>query len=179
MAEIVAGSISMGLGGYLAAQSDSDHYYSERAREYREVKEVPQKEREEVADIFREFGARDEEITPILDRFEKNPDTWVNFMMKYELGLEEPAPKRQLVSASTIAVSYIVGGIVPLSPYFFISNPHEAFLVSVFLTIIALIIFGYAKSRYIGVNPWKGALRTFVVGGIAAAAAYFIAKLIG
>jgi len=178
LAEIVAGSISMGLGGYLAAQSDADYYKSELAREYREVKEVPHKEREEVADIFKKYGISESEIDPILDRFEKKPDMWVDFMMKHELGLEEPHPRRQLVSAGTIALSYIVGGIVPLSPYVFESKPHEAFLISIALTFCALILFGYIKSKFIGVNPLKGALRTTIVGALAAAAAYFIAGMI-
>lgn len=178
LAEIVAGSISMGLGGYLAAQSDADHYKSELAREYLEVKEFPQKEREEVADIFKAYGINDAEINPILNNFEKNPDNWVDFMMKHELGLEQPSPKRSFTSAGTIALSYIVGGIVPLSPYFFIAQPHEAFLTSISLTLCALVAFGYFKSRFIGVNPWKGALRTTIVGAIAAGAAYFLAKMI-
>ncbi len=178
LAEIVAGSISMGLGGYLAAQSDVDHYASELAREYFEVEKFPQKERDEVSEIFKEYGLVDAEINPILDNFEKNPDQWVSFMMRHELGLEKPYPKRQLVSAGTIAVSYVVGGIVPLSPYFFVSNPHEAFLISIGLTLCALIAFGYIKSTFIGVNPWKGALRTTIVGALAAGAAYFIGRMI-
>ena len=178
IAEIVAGSISMGLGGYLAAQSDADHYASELAREYREVKEVPHKEREEVAEIFKEYGVREEELKPILDNFEKNPDMWVDFMMKHELGLDKPHPRRQLVSARTIALSYITGGIVPLLPYILFSEPHIALLFSIIFTLIALVIFGYVKSKYIGVNPWKGALRTSIVGALAAGAAFFIAKVI-
>ena len=178
LAEIVAGSISMGLGGYLAAQSDADYYASELAREYREVKEVPQNERAEVAEIFTKYGISNAEVTPILDNFEKNPDMWVDFMMKHELGLEKPHPGRQIVSAGTIALSYIIGGAVPLSPYFFISQPHQAFLVSIGLTLCALVLFGYIKSKFIGVNPWKGAVRTAVVGALAASAAYFLARMI-
>ena len=176
MAEIVAGAISMGLGGYLAAQNDADHYYSELAREYREVKEVPEKEKQEVSESLKEYGLTDTEIDPVLKSFEKNHDMWVKFMMRNELKLEEPHPRRALWSALTIAVSYIVGGAVPLAPYFFIVNPHEALLVSASVTLGALAVFGYAKSRFVGVNPWKGALRTAIIGSIAAAAAYFIAR---
>ena len=178
LAEIVAGSISMGLGGYLAAQSEADHYYTELAREYREVKESPDIEREEVADSLREYGLGDAEIEPILKSFEGNHDMWVKFMMRNELQLEEPRPKRALWSALTIAGSYIVGGALPLAPYFFFVDPHRALLVSVIVTALALLAFGYGKSRFVGVDPWKGALRTVIVGGIAAAAAFYIAKVI-
>ena len=178
LAEIVAGSISMGLGGYLAAQSDADFYASERAREYREVKEVPHIERREVGEIFKEYGLTDKEVDPILDHFEKNHEEWVNFIMKHELGLEKPHPKRQITSAATIGLSYAIGGIVPLFPYIVIPNPHHAFMMSIVLTACALIIFGYVKSVLIGINPFKGALRTVLVGAIAAAAAYFIAGML-
>jgi len=178
LAEIVAGSISMGLGGYLAAQNDADHYYNERAIEYREVRETPERERAEVKEIFRAYGLGDAEINPILDHFEKNHDAWVDFMMRHELNLDEPNPKRSVHSAGTIAASYIVGGIVPLSPYLFVYSPHEALAISVVVTLCALIAFGYIKSRFVGVNPWKGALRTAIIGSIAAGAAYFLARLI-
>jgi VIT1/CCC1 family predicted Fe2+/Mn2+ transporter len=178
LAEIVAGSISMGLGGYLAAENDSDYYYSELAREKREVAETPELEREEVVASFKKYGLERHEVEPILSNFEKNPDVWVDFMMRHELNLEEPHPKRAVRSAGTIALSYIVGGLVPLAPYFFISTPHKGLLASAILTLISLTIFGYAKSRFVGVNPWKGALRTAVIGSVAAAAAYGIASLL-
>ena len=178
LAEIVAGSISMGLGGYLAAQSEADHYYTELAREYREVKELPDIERKEVSDSLKEYGLGDAEIAPILASFENDHDMWVKFMMRNELQLEEPMPRRALFSALTIAGSYIVGGALPLAPYFFVQDPHQALLVSVGVTLCALLVFGYLKSRFVGVNPWKGALRTAIIGSIAAAAAFYIAKLI-
>lgn len=178
LAEIVAGSISMGLGGYLAAQNSADFYYSEKRREEREVVEVPEVEREEVRSIFRTYGLSDQNITPILDEFEKKPDKWVAFMMRNELNLDEPNPSRSLWSGLTIGLSYAVGGAIPLAPYIFISVPHTALFVSIIVTLITLTVFGYLKSRFAGVNPFTGAFRTVIIGAIAAGAAYFIARII-
>ena len=178
LAEIVAGSISMGLGGYLAGTNDADHYWSEMKREYKEVKEVPEMEKEEVVELLGEYGITRDEVQPILNHFEKDHDMWVKFMMRNELRLEEPHPHRAAWSAGTIALSYIVGGVVPLTPYLFITVPHEALLVSSLCTLVALTIFGYVKSKVIGVNPWKGAFRTAIIGTVAAGAAYTIARYI-
>jgi len=178
LAEIAAGSISMGIGGYLAAKNEIDHYYSERQREVDEVKNMPEKEREEVAEIFEDYGLKKEETTLILDAFEKNPKGWVDFMMRNELHLEEPDKNRAAKSSTTIACAYIIGGIIPLSPYILIDDPHRAFLLSILCTSLALLIFGYTKAKLIGSRPIVGALRTTTIGGLAAAAAYFVAKLI-
>src|SRR5947208_5890911 len=117
LAEIAAGSIAMGLGGYLAAKSDAEHYTKEREREKREVKEIPEEEMREVAQVFHSYGLTHAESAPIVDAFAKHPQKWVDFMMRFELGLEKPDPKRALISAVTIAVSYIAGGLIPLAPY--------------------------------------------------------------
>ena len=178
-AEIAAGSIAMGLGGYLAAKSDYEHYFNEKRREELEVKELPDVEREEVSEVFREYGLSHEEIKPILDRFEKNPKSWVDFMMKYELGLEEPDTKRGLKSALTIASSYILGGLIPLSPYFFITDARNGLSISAFMTLIALLVFGFVKGKFTGTKPFKSAIQTVVIGGIAATAAFLLAKFIG
>ncbi len=178
LAEIVAGSISMGLGGYLAAKSDSDHYYSEQQKEYDEIKMTPDQEKKEVSDILKTYGLSDVHIASILKNFESNHDAWVDFMMKNELRLDEPEKRRAVKSAGTIALSYIVGGIIPLTPYFFTPDPHTGLLISAGVTLIALFIFGYLKSRFIGSNPWKGAVQTLLIGGIAATAAYLLAKAV-
>jgi VIT1/CCC1 family predicted Fe2+/Mn2+ transporter len=179
LAEIAAGSIAMGLGGYLAAKSDYEHYFSEKRREELEVKELPDVEKEEVSVVFKEYGLSDDEIKPILDKFEKNPKSWVDFMMKYELGLEEPDTKRGLKSALTIASSYIVGGLIPLSPYFFIVDARNGLTISAIMTLIALLIFGFVKGMFTGAKPFKSAIQTVVIGGIAATVAFFLAKFIG
>ncbi len=179
LAEIAAGSIAMGLGGYLAAKSDYEHYFSEKKREEYEVEELPDAEREEVAVVFRDYGFPDEEIKPILDRFEKNPKSWVDFMMKYELGLEEPDKKRGLKSALTIALSYIVGGMIPLSPYFFVAQARDGLVISIVMTMIALLIFGFIKGKFTSAKPIISAIQTVVIGGIAATAAFLLAKFIG
>jgi VIT1/CCC1 family predicted Fe2+/Mn2+ transporter len=177
-AEIAAGSIAMGLGGYLAARTDAEHYETELQREYREVEEIPEKEEEEVAQVFREYGLEEEQIRSITATMRKNQDRWVDFMMKFELGLEKPEPGRAGRSALTIALSYIAGGLVPLLPYLFIPRPTEALIVSVVLTLIALMIFGYIKGRFTGTAPWKNAIQTTIVGGLAAAAAFGLARLL-
>ncbi len=179
LAEIAAGSIAMGLGGYLAAKSDAEHYASEKLREEREVETVPHIERAEVAQLFLEYGLTSAQIEPILDAFEARPAAWVDFMMRYELGLEEPNPRRALNSAATIAGAYIAGGFIPLAPYMFQSNAHIALYTSVGVTLLALAIFGYIKGRFTGTRPWKSAWQTALIGGLAAAAAFLIASAFG
>ncbi|GAC1680388.1 MAG: VIT1/CCC1 transporter family protein [Ktedonobacteraceae bacterium] len=178
LAEIAAGSIAMGLGGYLAARSDAEHYARERLREQQEIKEKSDAEKAEVRDVFTSYGLSEAESHPIVEALSKRPDAWIDFMMRFELGLEKPDPKRALTSALTIAVSYIVGGLIPLSPYFFFSPASTALLVSVIATLLALLLFGYVKGRFTGTSPLRSAFQTALIGGLAAAAAFLIARLI-
>ncbi len=179
LAEIAAGSIAMGLGGYLAAKTDLEHYASERLRELRETQHIPEREAEEVSEIFRGYGLRDEQIAPLIETLQANPTQWVDFMMRFELGLEEPDPTRARISAWTIALSYVVGGLIPLLPYMVFSDILTALWWSVAVTPVALFVFGYVKSGYTGVPPWRGGFQTVLVGGLAAAAAFGIARLLG
>lgn len=178
LAEIAAGAIAMGLGGYLAAKSDADHYVSELKRERWEVREKPAAEVKEVTDIFQSYGLTTEESEAIAKGLLRKPNALVDFMMRFELGLEKPAPGRALTSAFTIACSYIAGGLVPLGPYFFFPNAKTALTFSVIITNIALAIFGYIKGRFTGAKPIRSAVQTVLIGGLAAAAAFFIAKFI-
>jgi VIT1/CCC1 family predicted Fe2+/Mn2+ transporter len=178
LAEIVAGSIAMGLGGYLAAKTEAEHYESELEREHLEVKEMPMTEISEVRDIFQSYGIPKAESETIAKSLLKDPKSFVDFMMRFELGLEKPHPKRAVTSAATIASAYMVGGLIPLAPYFFNRNLHTAFLISVVITHIALAAFGYVKGRFTGTTPIRSAVQTVLIGGIAAAAAFFIAKAI-
>ena len=177
LAEVAAGSIAMGLGGYLAARSDAEHYENEKRREEIEVVELPDVEREEVAVVFREYGLTEAEIEPILAAFEKNHPAWVDFMMRFELGLEEPDPRRALNSGLTIAGAYIAGGMIPLAPYMFVTDARNGLMISVGVTIVALAIFGYIKGRFTGVQPFRSSLHTTVIGGLAATAAFVIARM--
>ena len=174
-AEIAAGSIAMGLGGYLAARGDADHYASELHREQREIIERTDDERREVLEILESYGISREHSQPIVDSFEKNPKTWVDWMMRFELGLEEPDPRRAVQSAITIAVSYVVGGLIPLVPYIVIAETRTALQYSVAATVVALAIFGYGKGHFTGAPKLRSALRTTIIGGLAAAVAYGIA----
>jgi len=178
LAEVAAGSIAMGLGGYLAARSDAEHYASERLREQQEIKEKTEAEKVEVMDVFTSYGLTTAESTPIVEALSKRPEAWTDFMMRFELGLEKPDPKRALSSALTIAASYVVGGLIPLSPYFFLSAVNTALIFSVIATLIALLVFGYVKGRFTGAGPLRSALQTALIGGLAAAAAFLIARLI-
>jgi len=178
LAEIAAGSIAMGLGGYLAARTDRDHYESERERELRETVELPDKETDEVADVFRGFGMTEEEIAPVVRAISADQKRWVDFMMRFELGLEEIDPKRARNSAITIAASYIAGGLVPLAPYMLMPTLDRALQLSVVVTLLALFVFGFVKGRLTGISPWRGGLQTIVIGGLASAAAYTLARLI-
>ena len=177
LAEIAAGSIAMGLGGYLAARSDEDHYASEHSREEREIVDRLDDERAEVHEILKGYGLERESRNHVLAAFERNPKTWVDWMMRFELGLEKPEPGRAVRSAGTIAVSYIAGGLIPLAPYLLTPHSQLALRYSVVATLLALAVFGFVKGRFTGVSPWKSAFRTTLIGGLAAAAAFGIAKL--
>ncbi len=178
LSEIAAGSISMGLGGYLAGQNDAEHYESEERKEYHEVVAIPEQEKKEVADIFKTYGLDEHAIAPVLKVFEKDPKKWVDFMMRNELNLDRPDRNRARNSGLTIALSYLVAGFIPLSSYIFVHDSRVALLVSVVVTLLALLVFGYIKAKLIGNNPWRSAWRTALIGSVAAGAAYLIAKLI-
>lgn len=178
LAEIAAGSIAMGLGGYLAAQGDAEHYQHELAREWHEIKAVPDQEAAEVSEVLESYGLTEHEAAPVVTALRERPQDWVDFMMRFELGLEKPEPTRARNSATTIAFSYVVGGILPLSPYMLFGSPRQGFLVSIVVTLIALGVFGYVKGRFAGTRPLRGAIQTLAIGGVAAAAAYSLARLI-
>lgn len=178
LAEIAAGSIAMGLGGYLAGKTEQDHYQSELRREYDEIEKVPQVEREEVREFFEGLGLSKQVQEQATDELIKDKDRWADFMMKYELGLEKPDPKRAHKSGFNIGASYIVGGMIPLSPYFFVEDGITGLQYSSFVTLICLFIFGYFKSKLTGTSPIAGAIRVMIIGAIAAGCAFGIAKLI-
>jgi VIT1/CCC1 family predicted Fe2+/Mn2+ transporter len=194
LAEIAAGSIAMGLGGYLAARGDAEHYASEKLREEREIVERTHDEEEEIYEIFEQYSVDRASATPVLHSLKQNPAAWVDFMMRFELGLEEPAANRAHRSALTIAASYIAGGLIPLLPYFFVRSPSlnanvalESHLIpdvgtaltwSIAITLVALAIFGALKGRLVGTGWLRSALQTVTIGGAAAAAAYALARLL-
>jgi VIT1/CCC1 family predicted Fe2+/Mn2+ transporter len=178
LAEIAAGSIAMGLGGYLAARNDADHYASELRREQREVQEIPDEEAREVLEVFETYGLTHAEAVPIVESLRQRPKQWIDFMMRFELGLEEPDPQRAVRSASTIAGAYIAGGLIPLAPYMLMQDVYSALLASVASTLIALAIFGAIKGHYTAMPRIGSAVRTVVIGGLAAAAAFGIARLV-
>ncbi|HWZ04317.1 MAG TPA: VIT1/CCC1 transporter family protein [Mucilaginibacter sp.] len=178
IAEIVAGSIAMGLGGFLAGRTEADHYHSELKREYDEVERVPEQEKAEVKEVFADFGLSPALQDQIADEMAKDKDKWVDFMMRYELGLEKPEANRASQSAITIGISYIVGGIIPLSPYFFVHESQIALYYSCAITMVCLFVFGYFKSKVTGQPVFTGALKVLLIGALAAAAAFLMAKLI-
>jgi VIT1/CCC1 family predicted Fe2+/Mn2+ transporter len=178
LAEIAAGSIAMGLGGYLAGKTEMDHYHSELKREYDEVDRVPEREREEVKEFFSNLGLSKDVQDKAVDEMTRDKDKWVDFMMKYELGLDKPDPERARKSAFNIGLSYVVGGFVPLSPYFFVTDGLNGLKISAAITLCCLFIFGYFKSKLTGVHPLAGALRVMVIGALAAGCAFAVAKLI-
>jgi len=179
LAEIAAGAIAMGLGGYLAAKTDLEHYFAERMRERRETEHIPEEEAEEVARIFRHYGLAEEQIAPLVAAICSDPDRWVDFMMRFELGLEPPDPVRARKSAFTIGFAYVVGGLIPLLPYMLLDQLLTALGVSILVTPLALLLFGYIKGRLTGISPWRSALQTFLIGGLAATAAFLLARAIG
>ena len=178
LAEIAAGSIAMGLGGYLAARGDAQHYAYERAREEREIVAIPEEEAQEVRDIFRTYGLSAQECFAVIESLRQRPKDWVDFMMRFELGLERPQRGRAWKSASTIACAYVIGGIVPLSAYMLMPRAQLALRVSAAVTLVALALFGGIKGRFSGVSAPRSALQTVIIGGLAAAAAFAIARWI-
>ena len=177
IAEVAAGSIAMGLGGYLAGKTEQDHYNSEMKREYYEVENLRDREIEETKEFFANIGLSEGLQEKATEEIAQDKKRWVDFMMKYELGLEKPDPKRATKSALNIGLSYVVGGLVPLSPYFFMSSSVEALKISVIVTLLCLFIFGFFKSKITGINPWVGAFRVMLIGALAAGAAFGVAKL--
>ena len=177
IAEIVAGSIAMGLGGYLAGKTEQEHYATELKREYDEVIEKPEVEKQEVREALADFGLSKDAQNMVADELSSNKDQWVRFMMKYELGLEEPDANRARNSAANIGISYIIGGLIPLSAYFFTQTPLQGLLISAILTVICLFIFGYFKTKITGQSPIKGAFKVTCIGIAAAGAAYLVAKI--
>jgi vacuolar iron transporter family protein len=178
LAEIAAGSIAMGLGGYLAAKSDAEHYHAERQREVTEVTEKPEAEVAETAAIFSSYGITEDDSRPMVDALRTRPEAWVDFMMRFELGLEKPDPTRALRSALTIAGAYIVGGFIPLGPYIVSPKASTALIASVAITLLALAMFGYVKGRFTGAPPRRSAMQTVLIGGVAAGVAFGIARAI-
>ncbi len=178
LAEIAAGSIAMGLGGYLAGKTEMDHYNAELRREYDEVDHVPDREREEVREFFAGLGLSRDVQQQAVEEMTKDKDKWVDFMMKYELGLDKPDPQRARKSAFNIGCSYIVGGLIPLSPYFFVTDGLSGLKISALITLCCLFIFGYFKSLMTGVNPIGGAIRVMITGALAAGCAFGVARLI-
>ncbi|HEV3136794.1 MAG TPA: VIT1/CCC1 transporter family protein [Pirellulales bacterium] len=179
LAEVAAGSIAMGLGGYLAARTDAEHYEAERRREFREIEELPRQEEQEVADVFRGYGLAEEHVAPVVAAISAQPERWVDFMMRFELGLEAPNAGRARTSAMTIALSYIVGGLIPLVPYMFVADISAALWSSIALTLAALFVFGFIKGKFTGIVPLRGGWQTVLIGGLAAAAAFGIARAVG
>jgi VIT1/CCC1 family predicted Fe2+/Mn2+ transporter len=176
LAEIAAGGISMGLGGYLAAKGDEEHYESERRREEKEIVDVPEEEQAEVEMILKGYGLDEAESRTVATALRQRPKSWVDFMMQFELGLSLPDPKRLVRSPITIGGAYVIGGLVPLAPYFFIPTVHAALPYSVGTTLVALFVFGFVKGHFTGVSPWRSGLQTVLIGGVAAAAAFLLAR---
>jgi VIT1/CCC1 family predicted Fe2+/Mn2+ transporter len=178
LAEIAAGAIAMGLGGFLAARSDVEHYASEKAREQREVRDMPDEEEKEVREVLGTYGLSLEEAEPIVAALRRKPGVWVDFMMRFELGLEKPDPSRARTSGLTIAGAYVAGGFIPLSPYLFLASVSSGLSVSIAVTILALALFGYIKGHFTGARPWIISMQTTLICGVAAAAAFGIARWI-
>ncbi|RHZ59370.1 hypothetical protein Glove_364g29 [Diversispora epigaea] len=179
VAELIAGAISMGLGGYLAAKSDYDHFESERLREFWEVENCMEAEVQEIIDILAPYGLDTNSLTPLIEKLKSNPEKFVDFMMKFELNLEKPDPSRAWKSAFTIGISYFLGGCVPLLPYLFFESAMMGLYVSCIVTLICLIIFGYIKARLTAPEKaFKAAIQTALIGAIAASAAFGVVRLL-
>jgi VIT1/CCC1 family predicted Fe2+/Mn2+ transporter len=178
IAELAAGGISMGLGGYLAARSDVEHYESEQRREYEETEEVPEEERREIETIFASYGIGGEPLAQLVQTVTSDRKRWVDFMMRFELGLEKPDPRKAPLSAARIGGSYVLGGLIPLLPYMLLPTTQAGLFWSAVVTFFALVVFGAVKGRFTGVSVWTSAIQTSLIGALAAAVAFFLARLV-
>jgi len=178
IAELAAGGIAMGLGGYLASRTDSEHYENELKREQDEIVRLPAHEREEVVEIFERYGLKGEALDRVVEAITADPAQWVEFMMRFELGLEQPNPNRARNAALVIGGSYVIGGLIPLFPYFVMPRTTDALVVSAIVTFIALAIFGVVKGRFTGVPALRAGFQTVMIGGLASVAAFLLARLI-
>ena len=178
LAEIAAGCISMGLGGYMAGKNDVEHYDKEKRKQQHEIRENPEGETRAVVTIMKGYGVDEVHSQPILDALQKNHPAWVHFMMRFKRELEEPDANQALKSGIVIGGSYVIGGIIPLTPYFFASTPRDGLIDSIVVTALTLVVFGYAKGKFTDVKPWPSAARTVALGGAAAFVAYAVAKWI-
>lgn len=179
VAEIVAGAIAMGLGGYLAGRTDVEHYENERRREFEEVEKVPETEKQEVRDVLDAYGISPRLQHELAEELSRDKARWVEFMMKFELNMEKPDALRARKSAFNIGAAYVLGGIVPLIGYLITDTPKEGLLISSFVTVSFLFIFGFVKTKLTGHRPLRGAIKTTLIGVLAAGAAYLIAHAIG
>jgi len=179
LAEIAAGAIAMALGGYLAARTDAEHYKSEYGRELLETEETPDEERREVRQILTEQGLEPHLAETVVEALARDRHRWVDFMMRFELGLEKPDSARAPRSAITIGASYIVGGLIPLAPYILLRDIDRALIVSIVATVIALAVFGGVKALLTGAKPVRSSIQTVIIGSTAAAAAFLIARAVG
>lgn len=178
IAELVAGAIAMGLGGYLAGRSEVEHYESELRRESSEINLIPKAEKQEIRDILTRFGISPDTQAQFVAEIARSKENWLQFMMEFELGLQKPESTKVKWGALRIGLSYALGGLVPLSAYLLTSNPKQGLLVSTSLTILALGVFGYLKSQFLDQPKIKGALRMVVVGALAAGVSFFVARLV-
>ena len=178
VAEIAAGAIAMGLGGYMGAKTEKQHYESEYDREMHEVHHLPKVEEHEVGEILQSFGVPEKELPVVVKAICEHPEKWVDFMMRFELGLERPDPRRLFQSPLIIGGAYVLGGLVPLSPYIALSNVSQALPASAAISLVALVAFGAFKGYFTGQKMFASAIQTALIGSLAAGAAYFIAKLV-
>ena len=179
LAEIAAGCVAMGLGGYLAARTEAEHFAAERKREEEETEIYADRERWEVAAILHRYGVRGEVLRQAVEAIASDRRKWVDFMMRFELDLSEPDPNRAAKSAATIGGAYVVGGLIPLAPYMIFATTLPALIVSCGVTALALFGFGWLKARATGLPPLRVATQTLAIGGTAAAVAYAVASLFG
>jgi len=178
VAEMLAGGIAMGLGGYLSEKSHAEIYRKELAREQYEVQRVPEQEKREVRDIWKSRGYDGEELEQLVEAIIKDRRRWVDFMMREELGMIEPAVGAALKTSLTIGVSYVAGALVPLFPFILPLTIPQALLMSSATTLTTLFLVGIFKARYTGGLWWRSGLETLLIGAAAAGAAYVLVRLL-
>ena len=179
LAEVAAGSIAMGLGGYLAAKTSAEHYNNERQREAYEIEHMPEAEEQEVDDALVVYGISKDTRLKFIEDLKQNKENYIEFMMRFELGLERPNPNQAYKSGLVIALAYVAGGIIPLVSYWHTRTPNDGLIWSSVSTGVVLLVFGYFKSKLTGQNPIWGAVRVCFISAVAAGAAYLLAKFFG
>ncbi|MBI1822547.1 MAG: VIT1/CCC1 transporter family protein [Nitrospirae bacterium] len=176
IAQLAAGGVAMYIGAYLSNKSQQEFFYKEIAREKREIKEIPEVEKQEIRDIYDQMGFKRDEIEMIVNRITSDEKLWVRFMMREELGILEEEMENPMKAGMIMGGTFLAGGIFPLIPYFFFEDTLLALKTSILLSVFVFFMIGVGKSSLTKTNWFKSGMQVTLLGGLAALVGYLIGK---